>query len=128
MQMLLVASYSAMVVSSVVVTAVAVGLWLRDVLRERDTDGVEPSPLSKRSAIYSLLAGCVFIGIRLTRGESVSFLFAGFTAVFIGFALSAGWYLLDRRATGARSRRQVDTLSAVVAASFGALSALTPPT
>ena len=127
MQTLLGVSWSAIVMSSIAVTAVAVSLWLRDVLRERDTDGVEPSPLSKRSAIYSMLALCVFIGIRLARGESVSFLFAGFTAVFIGFALSAGWYLLERRGTGLRSRGPVDTLSAVVAASFGALSALTPP-
>jgi len=128
MQTLLMASYSTMILGSVAVTAVAVGLWLRDVLRERDTDGVEPSPLSKRSAIYSVLAGCVFIAIRLARGESLSFFFAGFTAVFIGFALSAGWYLLARKATDGPSRREVDNLSAVVAASFGALSALTPLT
>jgi drug/metabolite transporter (DMT)-like permease len=128
MQTLLLVSWSAMVISSIAVTAVAMGLWFRDVLRERDTDGVEPSPLSKRSAIYSVLALSVFIGIRLARGESVSVLFAGFTAVFIGFALSASWYLLQRRATDTPSPRQVDKLSAIVAASFGALSALTPLT
>lgn len=126
MDTLLIVSWSAMVISSVAVTAVAMGLWLRDVLREQDTDDVEPSPLSKRSAIYSLIAGCVFVGIRLARGEPLSFFFAGFTAMFIGFALSAGWYLLARRATKQPSRSEVDKFSAVVAASFGGLSAFTP--
>jgi hypothetical protein len=126
MEALLVVSWCAMAISSAAVTAVAIGLWLRDVLRERDTDGVEPSPVSERSALYMLLAGCVFMGTRFARGESLSFGEAAFTAVFIGFALSAGWYLLTRGTEGP-SRSKVDEFSAVVAASFGLLSALTFP-
>lgn len=125
MRVFLEAAWSVMALSSIAVTALAVGLWTRDVLRDEDTDGVEPSPVSKRSATYILLAGSVFIGIRLIRGEPLSFNAMGFTAMFIGFALSAGWYLLARTGAEWPSRSKIDKLSAVVAACFGALSALT---
>jgi hypothetical protein len=97
----------------------------RDVLRHQDTDDVEPNPVTKRAGIYIPLAGCVFVGIRLVRGEPLSFIHVGFIAVCAGFALAAGWYLLKRRGTGGPSRRKVDMFSAVIAVSFGALSALT---
>jgi len=126
MKTVLLVSYVVMAVSTCAVIAVAMGLWVRDVVRERDTDGVEPAPVSARSAIFSLLALGAFVGVRLARGESVPLLFAALTAMFIGFALSASWYLLERRKTSAPRRGQVDKLSAVVAASFGALAALTP--
>ena len=125
MQVLLAVAWSAIALGSMAVTAVAVGLWARDLLREQDTDGFEPSPVSARSVPYTLLAGGVFIGIRLIRGEPLSFSEMGFTAVFIGFACSAGWYLLARGGTEAPSRSKVNRFSVVVAASYGALSALT---
>jgi len=125
MQLFLEVAWSAMALVSMAVTAVAVGLWTRDVLREQDTDGVEPSPVSARSVPYILLAGCVFIGTRLFRGEPLSFNEVGFAAMFIGFTCSAGWYLLARRGTEVAVGGSVAKLSAVVAASYGALSALT---
>ena len=108
------------------VITVALGYWLREVLGNQDTDGVEPSPVSQRSALYTLLAGFAFIGTRLARGESLPFSYIGFTATFIGFTLSAAWYLIARRANHGPSRSTVATFSGVIAASFGALSALTP--
>ena len=126
MEAIVVVSWSAMAVSSAAVITVALVYWLRDVLGNQDTDGVEPSPVSERSALYTLLAGFVFIGTRLARGESLPFGYLGFTAAFIGFTLSAGWYLLARRSTEGPSPSTVATFSAVVAAFFGALSALTP--
>ena len=105
--------------------AVALVYWLNDVRRNKDTDGVEPSPVSDRSALYMLLAGCVFVGTRLVRGESLPFGFIVFVAVFIGFGISAGWYLLARRASDGPSPSRVAMFSAGVAAAFGALSALT---
>jgi hypothetical protein len=113
-----------MAVSSAMVIAVALGYWLRDVRRNQDTDGVEPSPVSERAALYMLLAGVVFIGTRLARGQSLPFGFIAFAAVFIGFGLSACWYLLARRATDGPSASRVAMFSGGVAASFGALSAL----
>jgi len=125
MHSIVVVSWSAMAISSAAVIAVALGCWLRDVRRNQDTDGVEPSPVSERSALYMLLAGSVFIGTRLARGESLPFGFIGFAAAFIGFGLSAGWYLLARRASDGPSPGRVAMFSAGVAASFGALSAIT---
>lgn len=125
MQTLLELSWVAMAMSSAAVAAVGVGLWFRDVLRHQDTDDVEPNPVTRRAGIYMLLAGGVFVGIRLVRGEPLTFTQVGFIAVYVGFALVAGWYLLKRRGTGGPSRRKVDMFSAVIAVSFGALSALT---
>ena len=125
MRVFLEAAWCVMALSSMAVTAVAVGLWARDVLRDQDTDGVEPAPVSRRSISYILLAGSVFIGTRLVSGEPLIFNAMGFTAMYIGFALSAGWYLLALRGDEGPSRSIVDKFSAVVAASFGALSALT---
>ena len=125
MEAIVVVSWSAMAVGSAAVITVALVYWLRDVLGNRDIEGVEPSPVSERSALYTLLAGFV-IGTRLARGESLRFGYLGFAAAFIGFALSAGWYLLARRSTDGPSPSTVATFSAVVAAFFGALSAPTP--
>ena len=127
MQTLVAVSWLVMMAGSLVVMTVAMGLWFRDVLRGQDTDGVEPSPVSVRSALYSLLAGLAFCGTRWARGEPLSFKDVAFHALLIGFALSAGWYLLARRSTKEPNPGKVAGLSAVIAASFGTLSALTPP-
>ena len=131
MESLVVVSWIVMATVSAAVIAVALGLWIRDIRRHKDIDGVdidgvEPSPFSDRAALYMLLALLVSVGTRLARGESPSFVFSAFAAVFIGFGLSASWYLLARRATGGPSPRTVATYSVVIAACFGVLSGLTP--
>jgi hypothetical protein len=113
--------------TSLAVTGVAVGLWVRDVVRKQDLDGVEPSPVTFRSALYSLLAGLVLWGTRLARGEPLSFNDLAFSALLIGFGLSAGWYLLARRTADGPSARTVARISAVIASSHGALAALAYP-
>jgi hypothetical protein len=121
MKTLLELSWAAMAMSSAAVAAVGVGLWLRDVLRKQDTDEVDPNPFTKRGAIYMLLTGCVFVGIRLARGEPLSFIEVGFIAGYVGFALAAGWYLLARRGTEGPSQRKVDGFSTAIAVSFSAV-------
>ncbi len=111
-----------MTVSSIVVMTVAMALWLRDVVRGEDDDAHEPSPLDTRAVPFMLMTVVVLAGVRLSRGQPLSFIETVFPEAFIGFALSAGWYLLARRSPEAHTK-QIGRASAAVAVSFGALSA-----
>jgi hypothetical protein len=110
---------------SAVVMAVAVTLWLRDVIRSRDghTDERlgEPSPLDVRAVPLMVLAAVVLAGVQSLRGVPVSFRDTAFAALFMGFALSAAWYLLARRSPELPHGGRALGISAVVAAGFGAL-------
>jgi hypothetical protein len=110
---------------STVVMVVAVGVWLRDVIRSRDgqTDERlgEPSPLDVRAVPLMVLAALVVAGVQSLRGVPVSFQDTAFAALFMGFALSAAWYLLARRSPALPHGTRALGVSAVGAAGFGAL-------
>lgn len=115
--------WSAMTVSGMVVMGIAIALWLPDVIRGEDDDANEPSPVDKRAAPFMLLTALVLAGVRLSRSQPLSFSDTVFAAAFIGFALSAGWYLLARRSPQGHSSKQIKRASAAVAVTFGTLSA-----
>jgi hypothetical protein len=127
MRALAVGLWMVMGTTSVVVMTIAMGLWFRDVLRGRATDGVEPAPVTGRTALYSLLAALAFSGTRLASGERLTFSDAAFPALLIGMALSAGWYLLARRTPDGASASKTAVVSMVIAASFGALTGAVQP-
>jgi hypothetical protein len=110
---------------STVVMVVAVGLWLRDVIRSRDGQTDErlgvPSPLDVRAVPLMVLAAVVLAGVQSLRGVRVSFQDTAFAALFMGFALSAAWYLLARRSPTLPHGSRALGISAVFAAGFGAL-------
>jgi hypothetical protein len=128
MDALIIITWIVIALSGSVIMVVAVTLWLREVLRSRDgaTDERlgEPSPVDGRAVPFMVLAGVVSLGVLYIRGEPLLFRNAAFAAVFIGFALSAGWYLLARRSPVLPKSSGVQALSTVVAACFGALSGL----
>jgi len=125
MQAVVVLTLVAVTAISAVVMVVAVGLWLRDVLRSRDgqTDERvgEPNPLDVRAVPLMALAAVILAGVQSLRGVPVSFQDTAFAALFMGFALSAAWYLLARRSPPLPHGSRVLGISTVVAAGFGAL-------
>jgi hypothetical protein len=125
MEAVLVLTLVAVTAVSTVVMVVAVGLWLRDVIRSRDgqTDHRlgEPSPLDVRAVPLMVLAAVVLAGVQSLRGVRVSFQDTAFAALFMGFALSAAWYLLARRSPTLPRGSRALGISAVFAAGFGAL-------
>jgi hypothetical protein len=125
MEAVVVLGLVAVTAGSAVVMVVAVGLWLRDVIRSRDgqTDERlgEPSPLDVRAVPLMVLAAVVLAGVQSLRGVPVSFQDTTFAALFLGFGLSAAWYLLARRSPGLSHGTRAFGVSAVVAAGFGAL-------
>ena len=123
MEPLILLTWSAMALVTTLVITVALALWVRDLVRDRGLDGPEPSPISERVVPFMLLSALVLAAVRLLQGDPVSFTDTVFPAVFIGFGLSAGWYLLDVRSSGLRPRT-VDQWSVAIAASFGVLSGL----
>jgi hypothetical protein len=129
MEAVVVALLVAATAVSIVVIAVAVGLWLRAVLRSTDgrTDERlgEPSPVDARAVPFMVLAAVVLLGVRVLRGLPPSFRDTAFAALFLGFTVSAAWYLLGRRGRPSRTAR-IQGVSALTAAGVGALWGLAP--
>jgi hypothetical protein len=125
MEAVVVLTLVAVTAVSTVVMVVAVGLWLRDVIRSREgqTDERlgEPSPLDVRAVPLMVLAAVVLAGVQSLRGVPVSFRDTAFAGLFMGFALSAAWYLLARRLPALPHETRAFGVSAVVAAGFGVL-------
>lgn len=114
----------AVTVTSALVMLVAITFWVREVLRSRDgeTDQRlgEPSPVDVRAVPMMVLTAVVLVGVQYLRGEPLSFRDTAFAALFVGFTLSAAWYLLARRSLPSETAR-VQKLSALAAAGFGGL-------
>lgn len=127
MEALVLVAWSAMAFAGSLIISAAVFLWLRDVLRSKDgeTDGRmgEPSPVDERAVPWMALTAAVTFGVVYLRQVPASFGTVVFPAVFAGFALSAGWYLMARRSPE-EGRARVQLGSGAIAAGFGALSGL----
>ena len=125
MQAVIVLTVITVTAVSTVVMVVAVALWLRDVIRSRDGQTDErlgsPSPLDVRAMPLMVLAAVVMAGVQSLRGVRFSFQDTAFSALFMGFAFSAAWYLLARRSPELPHGSRAVGLWAVVAAGFGAL-------
>lgn len=75
-----------------------------------------------------LLAAVVLIAVRHLRHEQITLTGTAFPAVFIGFALSAAWYLQERRLPEASHGTCAVSLSALAATLFGlAIGVCTEP-
>jgi hypothetical protein len=118
--------WAAMAVPSVVLILTAVVTAVQEVRRGKD-EGIDgPSPVSRRSAPFVLLAAAAVALVRYLRDEPLGFSDIVFTGAFIGLALSAGWYLAARRSPALAAGRRLAAVSAVVAVCFGILSGFAP--
>jgi hypothetical protein len=118
--------WAAIAVPSMVLMLMAGVTALQDARRGTDRGVDDPSPVSRRNAPYIGLAAAAVALVRYLRDEPLGFRDMVFAGGFIGFALSAGWYLAARRSPALAAGRRQAVVSAVVALCFGVLSGLAP--
>src|SRR6476646_3575771 len=84
----------------------------------------EPAPFNGIALTFMAVSCLAYVAAHLTQPDSLNWVTTLFWPAFICYAISAGWYLLVQRFKYAHISVAVKAVSAVTAATFGAVTAI----